>query len=422
LISSSGLIPASLTRDRAGILCRTVSDAATILSVIAGYDPRDATTAASAGRIPSRPYQAFADNADLRGVRIGVIREFMQPFSKADEDSIRVANQAIADLASAGATIVDPGSDGSLFKNAIAQILPKLHASLLVSIFREIFLPGTSVADKLVEISRDPSRLSPGLNLRIISEWQPPISGETLFALNLYLQERDDKNIRSVNDLINRSTFFSQPPIAGVPPAPKLRLESLLSRPERLTKKSDGTLRIRRVPVSTVDIANWHAIRTILQMLLDKVMVDHRLDALVYPTKTIPAPILAAPLEPDNIKVVKETTTVVIEGVQYERSVDRVIDLRRALTWRFSPHGGFPTIVMPAGFTKEVYDRGVVLGPGNSKRAGDLVGPKPVALPVGIDIVGAPFSDPTLIRIAAAYERLTRHRREPHGFGRLPAN
>ena len=59
LVSRAGLIPASLTRDRPGLLCRTVKDAATVLAAVAGYDPRDPATAASEGQV--RPY---ADNAD----------------------------------------------------------------------------------------------------------------------------------------------------------------------------------------------------------------------------------------------------------------------------------------------------------------------------------------------------------------------
>ena len=42
---------------------------------ITGHDPRDAATAASIGQLPARPYQAFAENASLRGVRIGVVRD-----------------------------------------------------------------------------------------------------------------------------------------------------------------------------------------------------------------------------------------------------------------------------------------------------------------------------------------------------------
>jgi Asp-tRNA(Asn)/Glu-tRNA(Gln) amidotransferase A subunit family amidase len=102
------------------------------------------------------------------------------------------------------------------------------------------------------------------------------------------------------------------------------------------------------------------------------------------------------------------------------RTADRVIEARAPLTWRLSPNGGFPTIAVPAGFTKEVYDRAVVHGTDGGKIAGELVGPKAVELPVSIDFLGRPFSEPVLVRIAAAYERATRHRRPPKDFSGLP--
>src|SRR5262249_26490513 len=151
------------------------------------------------------------------------------------------------------------------------------------------------------------------------------------------------------------------------------------------------------IPVTTLDIAGWHAVRATLQMLVNKVMADNRVDALVYPTKTIPAPLLAWPVEPTNIKVVKETVSVRIDGEEYERDVERVVDLRSSLTPRLSPHGGFPVLVVPAGFTREVYDRAVVREADGSKKPGELLAPKNIALPVSIDILGRRFSEPVLV-------------------------
>jgi amidase len=421
LVSRAGLVPASLTRDRAGVLCRTVKDAATVLTALAGYDPRDAVTAASAGQMPNRPYESFADNASLKGVRIGVVREFMRAFTKADEDSIRVANAAIADLAKAGATIVDPGPDGGLFKDAIAELLPGLNAPFLVALYKELFPAATPIVNTGIDITGDASRFSPDLSLRALVEYEPPNSGEVLYVLNRYLRERGDKNIGSVSDLISQSTFLNHGRIDGVTLPPKQRLEDLITRTERFTKVSDGSPYVRRTAISNLDGNGWHVQRTVLQILVNKVMVDQKLDALVYPTKTIPAPLLAAPVEPSNVKTIKDTITAVIDGEQYERTADRAIDVRGALTWRLSPNGGFPTIAVPAGFTKEVYDRAAIRGEDGSKRAGELMGPKAAELPVSIDLLGRLFTEPMLIRIAAAYERATRHRRPPKEFPELPA-
>jgi hypothetical protein len=371
--------------------------------------------------MPNRPYESFADNASLKGVRIGVVREFMRPFSKADEDSIRIANEAIAELAKAGATIVDPGPDGALFKDAIAELLPGLNAPLLAALYKELFPADTPIVNTSADITGDVSRFPPDLSLRAVVEYEPPNSGEVLYLLNRYLRERGDKNIRSVSDLINQSTFLNHGRIDGVTLPPKQRLEDLITRTERFTKVSDGSPYVRKTPISNLDGNGWHVQRTTLQMLVNKVMVDQKLDALVYPTKTIPAPLLAAPVEPSNVKTVKDTVTAVIDGEQYQRSAERAVDARGALTWRLSPNGGFPTIVVPAGCTKEVYDRAAVRGADGSKAAGELIGPKAVELPVSIDFLGRLYSEPMLIRIAAAYERATRHRRPPKEFSELPA-
>jgi amidase len=418
LISRAGLIPASLTRDRPGMLCRTVKDAAIVLAAVAGYDPRDPATAASEGQV--RPYPDNVDAANLNGVRLGVVREFMRVHTKADEDAVAVVENALRDLTRAGATLVDPGPEGALFTDALAEILPGLDAGTLAAVFKEAFPPGTDLVAASIGIAGNAVKLPPDLTLRVIAEREPPTQGEVLFALNRYLRERGDKNIGSVADLIAKSTFFRVAPIDGVAAPGNVRLEALATRTERLTRKSDGKELERKVPITGFDITGWHADRTVLQMLINKVMADNRLDALVYPTKTVLAPRLGEPVEPINLKTMQDKVTVMIDGEPYERTVERVIDLRAPLTPRLSPNSGYPAIAVPAGFAKQVYDRAVVRGADGSKQAGEFLPPTAVELPVSIDFLGRAFSEPLLIRIAAGYEAATRNRTPPKDFLPLP--
>ena len=123
-------------------------------------------------------------------------------------------------------------------------------------------------------------------------------------------------------------------------------------------------------------------------------MAELQLDALVYPTANIPPPILGAPIEPN------------LNGRPGNSS------------WNLLGQNGFPAITVPAGFTTQVYDR--VRDP-SAKDGTRLVGPVPAKLPVGIDFLGRPFSEPLLFKIAAAYEAQTNHRTPPPRFGPLPA-
>src|SRR5579863_5509465 len=79
LVSRKGMMGAGLSM-RTGPICRGVQDAAKILDVIAGYDPKDELTAFSIGRKPVRSYASSASSVATRrldGLRIGVIREYM---------------------------------------------------------------------------------------------------------------------------------------------------------------------------------------------------------------------------------------------------------------------------------------------------------------------------------------------------------
>src|SRR5262245_16557024 len=104
LVSRSGIIPISRTQDTAGPMARTVADAAILLAAMTGIDPRDKSTAASSGHVPAS-YSAILKPGGLSGVRIGVARKRYFGYS---DSADRLIDGAIADLRTAGATIVDP--------------------------------------------------------------------------------------------------------------------------------------------------------------------------------------------------------------------------------------------------------------------------------------------------------------------------
>lgn len=77
LLSRDGIVPLALSFDTAGPMARSVTDVAVVLGVLAGPDPADPATEASAGRIHD-DYARFLDaDALAGGARIGVARDFL---------------------------------------------------------------------------------------------------------------------------------------------------------------------------------------------------------------------------------------------------------------------------------------------------------------------------------------------------------
>ncbi|MBT4499286.1 MAG: amidase, partial [Gemmatimonadetes bacterium] len=103
LIGRSGIVPIAHSQDTAGPMGRTVADAAALLGILTGVDPRDAATQSSEGKSHS-DYTRFLDPDGLRGARIGVARSFFGFHEKVD----RIIEEAIEAMRQQGAEIVDP--------------------------------------------------------------------------------------------------------------------------------------------------------------------------------------------------------------------------------------------------------------------------------------------------------------------------
>jgi len=104
LVSRSGVIPNSLTQDEIGPITRTVTDAALLLDVMAGYDPADPVTAFSNGRMP-RSYAQLLNRDALKGARIGVMTNLFGTAERHREVN-KVMDGVIAGMQQLGATLV----------------------------------------------------------------------------------------------------------------------------------------------------------------------------------------------------------------------------------------------------------------------------------------------------------------------------
>jgi aspartyl-tRNA(Asn)/glutamyl-tRNA(Gln) amidotransferase subunit A len=97
-ISRYGLIAFASSLDRVGPFTHTVEDAATLLGVLAGHDPMDATSAT----IPVTDYVG-ALNGPVKGLRVGIPEEY---FAEGLDPEVRAAVEKTADsLRAAGCTL-----------------------------------------------------------------------------------------------------------------------------------------------------------------------------------------------------------------------------------------------------------------------------------------------------------------------------
>jgi len=99
-VSRYGMIAFASSLDQAGVITYTAEDAAMLLSVIAGFDARDSTSADK----PVPDYAAALDQP-IKGLRIGVPREFFDP--GLDRRVAEAVQAALSIYKKQGATVQD---------------------------------------------------------------------------------------------------------------------------------------------------------------------------------------------------------------------------------------------------------------------------------------------------------------------------
>ncbi|MGJ9422876.1 Asp-tRNA(Asn)/Glu-tRNA(Gln) amidotransferase subunit GatA [Aeromicrobium sp. CF3.5] len=105
-VSRYGLVAMASSLDQAGPVTRTVLDAALLHELIAGHDPMDSTSIDG----PSAPVVAAARRGELKGLRVGVIRELSASteFSSGFQAGVSARfDESIALLTGAGAEVVE---------------------------------------------------------------------------------------------------------------------------------------------------------------------------------------------------------------------------------------------------------------------------------------------------------------------------
>jgi amidase len=129
LVSRSGVVPISHSQDTAGPMARSVRDAALLLGVLAGPDPKDAATQARGAHF-GVDYTAQLKRESLKGARLGIPRTGYFGYSPATD---ALMEEALRVLKAEGAVLVDPVSlpgPGKLGDPELEVLLYEFRADL----------------------------------------------------------------------------------------------------------------------------------------------------------------------------------------------------------------------------------------------------------------------------------------------------
>ena len=428
---NGGAIGADIYCDRSGIHARSIVDCAKILDALkdplAGYyDPRDPFTTVPRSSVLEARYAdhvAMGGTAgELRGMRIGVIRESMiiPKGSKTEEPIVTAAAHEIKDVLGGrlGATLVessdpqwprDPDIEAMTVdhRRALAQLVPIFMPDLLFRlgkdgqpVFKEFaaaiapteFLPGRTFGSGTMKpidycVALAEGRITPPSNLDLATIQNQELANTFRFHISQYLMRRaaDWKAAGYEETLIDWAALNARSKFWGDDQRAAFKNWEEVSDPRnKLTGRQGVNERIM--------------LRELLRRADMMVILENKLDALVR---------LHTPWAPGLIG--------------HPHQYDIPANLRpESLS---GPNAGLTEVLIPAGYVTTTYDPVFRLSDDLKRYVS-----APSHVPTTLAAPGLPFSlvfrcepgkEDIILKIASAYEAASKRRIPPPAFGPL---
>ena len=425
-----GAIGAEIYNDRAGIHCRSIGDAVKVLDALKNpdhgyYDPRDIFTTVPRSSLPSEPYARVITEGRpgaLRGMRIGIIREFMVKHAKVDEPIVEAAAAEMKAVLGGqlGATLVESVTPGwvddpdienmsTTIDRAIAELAPVLYPDLLLRLTatNEPFYPDFAAKVKPTEFAAGVIR---GTGAMSAADWMVRwAEGLEPSPRNLTL-----RSVLASGEAQSRTFRFHIPQYLSRRAkdwADRGYTETLVDWPS-LNARSKFWGDDQRAAFK-----NWEEIdnlyeppkgiadniqhREFLRRVMMKVLQDNKLDLLIQ---------LHTALPPGKI------------GLAPEPNVNN-----RQISYPFGPNAGITEILIPAGYVKAAYDPVFELATDANgrkfyrSRTGTTPTEAPApGIPFSINFLVEPGMEHLALKAASAYQSASKRRVPPPAFKPLP--
>ncbi len=144
-VSRYGLVAYGSSLDSVGALARTAEDLALLLKVMAGYDPKDATS-------HDRPVPSFdmPAEADLSGLRVGVPAEYF--ISGIQPEVEKAVRQAVAKMEELGAEVIPVSLPHTEYALPVYYLIAPAEASANLARFDGVRYGLRVPADELIDM------------------------------------------------------------------------------------------------------------------------------------------------------------------------------------------------------------------------------------------------------------------------------